>query len=169
MRKWRNMLFLVIVAGFMVACSSTSSKELTRSQAKSVIEASNMLSTNAKLPLDQTDVENGLKAGYWIKKDTIFGELLELTPKGRKYFTSFEPQIEGRIVNCMKPPKLYISEVTGITDAPGSVDGNLKVVEVLVGARFQGDMNDITKVLSVSPIKAEFVLRRYDDGWRVQQ
>ncbi len=165
--------FKSIVWAFLllfVACNSTSSKELTRNRAKSVIEASAQFRANdIKVTLDQRDVEAGIKAGYWVKKNSLFSDLLELTPLGHKYFTSFEPQIAGRVVNCVRPPKPYITEVTGISDAPGSVDGNLKIVEFLVNIKFEGEMNDITKVLHFDPTKSSVTLRRYDDGWRMEQ
>ena len=166
MKTLRRLLCAFAAVSLLVACSS---KELTRSMAKSVIEASDQFKDDGRITLDNADVESGVKAGYWVKKNSFFGELLELTPLGHKYFKSFQPQIEGRIVNCVTPPKLYIEEVTGITDAPGSVDGNLKSVEVLLNAKFEGEMSDITKVLHFTPVKAAIVLRRYDDGWRIQQ
>lgn len=169
MKALRGLLYSIILLSIIIGCTAKSSKELTRSQAKSAIEGSSEFKDDGKLTLEKTDVDNGIKAGYWVQKNSMFGPLLELTPLGHKYFTSFEPQIAGRIVNCVKPPKLYVAEVTGITDAPGSVDGNLKVVEVLVGIKFDGEMNDITKVLSFTPTKGEVVLRRYDDGWRLQK
>jgi hypothetical protein len=169
MKVFRGMLYSFVVIVLFGGCNSKPSKELSRSQAKSAIEASSEFKDDGKLTLEKADVENGIKAGYWVQKDSMFGPLLELTPLGHKYFASFEPQIAGRIVNCVKPPKLYVVEVTGITDAPSSVDGNLKVVEVLVGAKFEGEMADITKVLSITPTKGEIVLRRYDDGWRIQK
>ncbi len=170
MRVLRNVLFFLSVLFVLLACNTNSSKELTRSQAKSVIEASQQFKTSdPAIGLEPADVEAGVKAGYWVKKPWIFGAPLELTPAGHKYFTGFEPQIQGTIVKCVKAPKWYIAEVTGITDAPGSVDGNLKVVEVMVDAKFDGEMNDIVKVLNVRPTKASITLRRYDDGWRVQE
>jgi hypothetical protein len=171
MKPLTSILLALVIGAAVSACTSSRSTELTRSKAKDVIESNpKFKQSDPHMSLDANDVENGIKAGYWTRKEFLLGEYLDLTPLGHKYFTKFEPQLAGeRVVDCIKPPRYYVIEVTGITDAAGSTNGNRKVVEFLVGAHFEGGMRDVEKVL-VMPTKekASVVLQLYDDGWRAQ-
>jgi len=123
-----------------------------------------------KLELDKAQVDAGLKEGYWVVLDQ-YGSPLQLTEKGKQYFSGFDNQLGDLVtgkktVRLAKQFKPEVLEITGISDADGAVDGNLKQVDCVWDVNFRG--SDVGKVLKLDPEKSTFLLKRYDDGWRLE-
>ena len=151
-------------------CDSTKSKDLSRSAAKKVIESNEkFMNGPLTLELDQAQVKAGLKEGYWVVLDQ-YGSPLELTKKGKQYFAGFQDQLASlvtgkRTVRFVKGLKPEVLEITGLSDAAGAVDGNLKQVDFVWKVKIAPG---VAKDLNIKPETSSVLLKRYDDGWRLE-
>ena len=153
---------------FMMACSS--SNELSRSKAKSLIDESTF-ATDKPRCIKITEAEDHLAtdAGYWQHLPGNFGhdELL-LTNKGDLVFDGEG----GKVVNSTVCPKgsvkRQVAEITGIVDASLGSGAQVKIAEFTWNwdVSSLGDEKSIFK--DQTPYKGEAYFMHYDDGWRLK-
>ena len=158
----------VVVAALAAALSGCSGGELTRSGAAELIRESDRLTSGCLVPggnatLTGTGVSEGLftkRAGLVAMRSPVV-----LTARGKQYFEAIREPTEfgAPPVLLLREKPTAIVEVTGIFDGPGE---GVKQVEF---DHTYGDLSDVvTRYCVVGPYKKSALVRRVDDGWRVE-
>jgi hypothetical protein len=157
-----------LIVAALVVLSSCSGGELTRSGAADLIRESDSLSSGCLVPGGNATLTGaGVLEGLFVRRGggSPFGSPVDLTERGKQYFETIrEPTEPGALVVLLpkEKPKAII-DVTGISDGP---DDGVKQVEF---DHTYGDLSDVlTRYCHAGPYKKRAVLRRFDDGWRVE-
>lgn len=175
-------IIIVAVSGLLAlalaACNS--STDLSRSKAKSIINADFQAGAVTTLAMSPQDIEDGAALDLWKPDGTktmYGGAIYALTPKGAKVFKSWlggGPRFPGsdpRLVTFCKMV-MEVNEITGISDIPLQA-ATFKNVEFNTRARPAKDCQsyDLQEFLEKSQTRPshKYTMKRYDDGWRIQQ
>lgn len=185
--KWHVVLSggVTMLAVLLTSFACGGKSDLSRSQAKKVIEKSEKLTpADCRLTLGERELQGGLQEGLWSSRhDSDFMRpecsSFRLTSRGKVYFRGDLLGSVGCSINVTphvefaKPLARRVVEVTGISDGPGMLGpaGTVKVVEFTWQWEW-GELSDQLKSVvggEWKEAKAEAALRLYDDGWRVEQ
>jgi hypothetical protein len=187
-RKATKRIGAVVALGLLGITACSSSKELTRNKAKTLIEASKNYQ-----PVRLTLLEPEIKAALASKYLTIFtvssgynmltrGPLftrayVKVMPEGEKYFDcpcktaqQFEAGAQwGRCpITTVATVQPHVIEVTGITDVPDAMGGG-KLAEYRWNYAYDSLPSEIRKPFeSRQPQAWTAKFRLYDDGWRLE-
>jgi len=180
MQIYRRLLMIIPVAMLimsLVVLFGCRSSELTRGKAQQIIDADKAFSLidanqRANYTLSDEEIQNGIKAGYWLRQYRLYAYELVLAPKGKELFSTFAlPGVFGgvsRTVITKATTKRRVVEITGITDAPGgATPGTVKEVEFTWGwddSPFPDELKSFVKGHPTTSGGGTF--RLYDDGWR---
>ena len=165
---------LSLVSGLAIILTGCTSKELTRSKAKQLIEASDLYKPiKRRVNLSNNEISEIIKSGY-----ATFGGIgirrAAVTDTGRQYFDNVSGMMGGfggpaltpfsvLLAKAMKP---IVTEVTGITGD--------EVSTKTVDYKWQWDARDQPEevkrlIPSLAAVHDDSVkLKLYDDGWRPQ-
>lgn len=157
-----------IVAALVAVLSSCSGRELTRSGAAEVIRESDRLSSGCLVPGgNATLTGTGVSEGLFVRRGgpAHVGSPVDLTERGKQYFEALrEPsQLGAPVVLLPKEKPKAIIEVTGIADGP-----SVGVKQVEFDHTYGGLSDVLMRYCIAGPYKKRAVLKRFDDGWRVE-
>ncbi len=187
-RKAIKQIGVVVVLALVGITACSSSKELTRGKAKSLIEASNGYQP-AHLSLSQQDLKAALadkylailtvSSGYnMLTRGPLFTRsYYNVSPEGEKFLScpcktaqQFEAgaqrgQCPITTVGTVRP---HVVEVTGITDIPDAMGGG-KLAQYRWVYDYDSLPSEIRKSLAPPQPQAwSAKFRLYDDGWRLE-
>lgn len=152
----RNAIFLPLVAVGLASCGS---RDLSRDAAKDIL-ASNIQKYNGRVTFAVKDVMDAcLRASGLMRND---GPVSVLTPRGSQILTD----VGWNSVGLRNPLQATVTEVTGIAK---TADGSATITEYSIKLSAPSlNKSEQDCVVPSGPQKSRATLRRFDDGWRIE-
>lgn len=163
---------LLLTAVSLAAC--TSNEQLTRDSVRPIIDR--YLNSDADKLQVQTSRQGaalGVELGLWEFRGQALGGTTTLTEKGKRYFKSASRMWPSGtvLVDLTERPQRMVAEITGIADSPlGPGIKEVQFTWVYLSGQpwlMANSGSGATAGSDGFPL-AKALLRRFDDGWRVE-